>query len=291
MNRGVGGPEGRRRHGGVDLSNQRDGDEVRAAAHGLVLRADARGWNGGFGHHVVIAHRLRDGEIAYTVYAHLAPKSLRVRAGQRVAAGAAVGRVGRTGRASAPHLHFEIRLPGHPDEPWQRARVVDPLAFVAARLAPERDADDPAAAYLAWAESGALVAPGRTAGAAISRREWWAMLARAAAHDLARPPVTAAGLRDSLVAAGVLPDGAPADPDGAPGWTEMADDAARLAAGGVRLAPPVLVPADHGGRCAAVLGEREPARAVAGLEARAATPTLEAACLLLATAAGLAPAP
>jgi murein DD-endopeptidase MepM/ murein hydrolase activator NlpD len=44
----------------------------------------------------------------YTVYAHL--QSVLVWPGQRVEAGQQIGSVGDTGRATAPHLHFEVRL-------------------------------------------------------------------------------------------------------------------------------------------------------------------------------------
>ena len=56
-----------------------------------------------------------------TRYAHLSALSVDV--GQSVAAGAIVGRVGATGRATGPHLHYETRIDGEP---------VDPLRFLEA---------------------------------------------------------------------------------------------------------------------------------------------------------------
>src|SRR5262245_13867840 len=103
--------EGReRRHQGADLSNGRGGGPVRAAGNGLVVKVGGKGWNRGYGRHVVLAHRLADGVIAYSVYAHLAPGSVTVRRGQFVSAGRVIGKVGMTGRATSPHLHFEIRI-------------------------------------------------------------------------------------------------------------------------------------------------------------------------------------
>jgi murein DD-endopeptidase MepM/ murein hydrolase activator NlpD len=61
---------------------------------------------------VTIAHR--DG--VRTMYAHLS--SVAVRVGQHVETGASIGRVGATGAATGPHLHFEVRL---------RGAAVDPL--------------------------------------------------------------------------------------------------------------------------------------------------------------------
>ncbi len=45
---------------------------------------------------------------AYALYAHLAPGSLRVTPGRRVAAGDVIGRVGHSGNSTAPHLHFQL---------------------------------------------------------------------------------------------------------------------------------------------------------------------------------------
>jgi len=60
----------------------------------------------------VIAHADR----VRTMYAHLS--RIEVRLGQRVGAGFEIGRVGATGEASGPHLHFEVRV---------RGAAVDPL--------------------------------------------------------------------------------------------------------------------------------------------------------------------
>jgi len=120
-------------HQGVDLCNRAAGGSVRAAALGLVVVASTGDGNG-YGVHAVVAHRLEDGALAYTVYAHLATGSLGVRPGQVVQPGHVVGRVGRTGRASTDHLHFEVRLAADPERRWERTRPIDPLEFIAGRL-------------------------------------------------------------------------------------------------------------------------------------------------------------
>ena len=64
----------------------------------------ARGARGVVGNHIVIEHG--DGE--HSVYAHLKPGSLKVKVGDRVAAGQAMASVGTSGNSTEPHLHFHI---------------------------------------------------------------------------------------------------------------------------------------------------------------------------------------
>lgn len=130
--RGVGGPSG---HQGADLSNRREGGEVRAAAAGLVVAAGSRAPDDAYGERVVLAHRLPEGGLVYTVYAHLAAGSIRVKPGEFVTTGARLGKVGRTGDATSPHLHFEVRRVRDPQERWEKAPVVDPLDFLGRRQA------------------------------------------------------------------------------------------------------------------------------------------------------------
>ena len=103
------GPRGYGFHAGVDLIAPA-GTPVAAAAAGRVVWAGYRA--GGWGLLVTIAHR----DSVRTMYAHLSRVGVRV--GQRVGAGERVGRVGATGDANGPHLHFEVRL---------RGAAVDPL--------------------------------------------------------------------------------------------------------------------------------------------------------------------
>jgi murein DD-endopeptidase MepM/ murein hydrolase activator NlpD len=90
-------------HAGVDFPAAY-GTPVTAAGFGTVVASgfDASGW----GNMVVIAHRFG----LRTLYAHLS--SISVRIGQAVAVGQQVGAVGATGRATGPHLHFELTLRG-----------------------------------------------------------------------------------------------------------------------------------------------------------------------------------
>ena len=92
------------------------------------------------GDHVVIAHREPDGGLRYSVYGHLLEGSIAVEAGAPVERGEYLGRVGRTGRASTDHLHFEIRSATAPEVPWEHAEILDPLDYIAAH-APRRLSD------------------------------------------------------------------------------------------------------------------------------------------------------
>lgn len=97
----------RRFHSGIDYAG-RAGSEIRAAADGIVVRADT---NGGFGRTVDIVHA--DGLL--TRYAH--NSELLVDPGERVEAGQPIARMGRTGRATDTHLHFEVHGPDGPENP------------------------------------------------------------------------------------------------------------------------------------------------------------------------------
>ena len=89
-------------HRGTDFASPA-GTPVQAALEGRVVAA---GWQGGYGRTVRIAH----GDGSTTVYAHLS--EIDVSDGQPVARGAVIGKVGSTGLATGPHLHFEWRKDG-----------------------------------------------------------------------------------------------------------------------------------------------------------------------------------
>jgi murein DD-endopeptidase MepM/ murein hydrolase activator NlpD len=101
------GPRARDQHDGIDLAAP-EGTPVLAAASGTVLFA---GEKRGYGKIVLVAHR---GDVV-TVYAHNSENL--ARAGDQVHEGAAIARVGRTGNATGPHLHFEVRVGSRPRDP------------------------------------------------------------------------------------------------------------------------------------------------------------------------------
>ena len=282
---------GGRPHEGMDLGNGRGGDPVRAAAHGLVVSVRDGSPSGGFGSHVVLAHHLREGDLAYSVYAHLRPGSIVVSEGQRVWAGDVLAAVGRSGRASTDHLHFEVRLPGNPGERWERARAVDPVAFVERRL-PSHAADTSGtAAYLDWADRAGLIEAGADAGAELRPGDWQRMLARAACLPLLSPPRTAMALAEMLTERGLLAGAGRSPAAGRLAWSDMGRDLARLGGTATRLPPPPLGAESHRAACVSRFRLAEPSADSTALRAFARPPTLADACMLLADLAARAAGP
>lgn len=105
-------------HRGVDLTPG-TGAEVHVIADGTVRLATEAG--GDYGVTVVVDHVI-DGKLVSTRYAHMQYGSLRVSAGQEISAGDVIGQVGSTGKATGPHLHFEVLLDG--------TTHVDPMAWM-----------------------------------------------------------------------------------------------------------------------------------------------------------------
>jgi murein DD-endopeptidase MepM/ murein hydrolase activator NlpD len=93
------------------------GSTVRSAASGTVIFA---GWKGnGGGYQVWISH----GSGLYTTYSHMS--AVTVGAGAGVGAGTQVGRIGQSGRATGPHLHFEVWV----GSVWNGGYRVNPLKY------------------------------------------------------------------------------------------------------------------------------------------------------------------
>lgn len=94
-------------HPGVDISAPR-GSKIIAPADGLVISAGR--WLG-YGNMITLNHKFG----ITTRYGHLA--RVAVKRGQRVKKGDIIGYVGSTGRATGPHLHYEVRLNNQPLNP------------------------------------------------------------------------------------------------------------------------------------------------------------------------------
>ena len=102
------GPRNGRLHAGIDIGSPRYQEVVAAADAEVTYANDTRG---PLGKTVVLQHA-RD---MHTVYAHLSVIIARER--DTIRQGQAIGGVGETGRATGPHLHFEVRRNGTPVNP------------------------------------------------------------------------------------------------------------------------------------------------------------------------------
>ncbi len=102
-------------HGGLDISAP-FGTGINATADGIVIFA---GMAGGYGNVVVVDH----GYGVTTRYAHMSRLDAKV--GEHVSKGKQIGAVGSTGRSTAPHCHYEVRL---------QDRAVNPMSYVAAAM-------------------------------------------------------------------------------------------------------------------------------------------------------------
>jgi len=96
-----------RLHAGVDLAAA-TGTPIVASRGGTVTFV---GWMSGYGRTVIVFH----GESTATLYAHMSATS--VQEGQYISQGGRLGSVGMTGTATGPHLHFEVRIAGVPQNP------------------------------------------------------------------------------------------------------------------------------------------------------------------------------
>lgn len=97
----------RRMHQGIDIAN-RHGSPVVATADGVVVFA---GTEGAYGKVLVLDH----GYGVKTRYGHLAEFMAKV--GEKVKRGQAIAEMGNTGRSTGPHLHYEVRVNGIPENP------------------------------------------------------------------------------------------------------------------------------------------------------------------------------
>ncbi|MCH5247343.1 MAG: M23 family metallopeptidase [Muribaculaceae bacterium] len=94
-------------HEGMDFSAA-VGTPVYATGDGVVVKA---GWNSGYGNSIDIDH----GYDYLTRFAHLS--KVYVKTGQEIKRGDLIGLVGNTGKSTGPHLHYEVRYKGVPQNP------------------------------------------------------------------------------------------------------------------------------------------------------------------------------
>lgn len=99
-------------HSGVDLAAPY-GTPVMASDNGRVI---FNGWYGGYGKVVIVDH----GMAFSTLYAHLS--SATASRGKSIQKGETIGYEGQTGYSTGPHVHFEVRKNGRPQNPLNYLR-------------------------------------------------------------------------------------------------------------------------------------------------------------------------
>ena len=100
-------------HSGIDIAAAY-GTPVHAAGDGDVM---ASGLGTGYGREITIDH----GHDVLTIYGHLS--AVAVLPGQHVTRGEIIGYVGQSGRATGPHLHYEVRVHNVPVNPHKYLRT------------------------------------------------------------------------------------------------------------------------------------------------------------------------
>ena len=113
------GLRGSRKHEGIDIPMP-EGTPIRAARNGIVTKTGDNSTMGfrGYGNFIMLEH----GGNLKTFYAHCS--RVAVKEGQRIMQGQIIGYVGSTGRSTANHLHFEVRL---------HDTKVDPIPYLGGR--------------------------------------------------------------------------------------------------------------------------------------------------------------
>lgn len=115
-----------RRHKGVDFAAPR-GTAIRSVGDGVVAFA---GSQHGYGNAVEVRH----GNGRSTFYAHMS--RILVHRGERVEQGQTIGKVGSSGWATGPHVHFEFRVGSEVRDPLLIAKAAEPVTLPASLRAP-----------------------------------------------------------------------------------------------------------------------------------------------------------
>ena len=121
----------KKHHNGTDIFGLGKGPfYIESFYDGKVLKAAvSTAPGGGFGHHVVVQHKI--GKDYYTsLYAHLKPGSMKVKAGQKIEAGTVLGIMGTSGMSTGVHLHWEIWKGKSHGWSADGKGFVEPISFV-----------------------------------------------------------------------------------------------------------------------------------------------------------------
>lgn len=125
----------KKHHNGTDIFGLGKGPHyIESFYDGKVLKATvSTAPGGGFGHYVVVLHKI--GKDYYTsLYAHMKPGSVKVKAGQKIEAGTVLGIMGTSGMSTGIHLHWEIWKGKSHGWSADGKGFVEPISFVDALI-------------------------------------------------------------------------------------------------------------------------------------------------------------
>ncbi len=125
----------KKHHNGTDIFGVGKGPHyIESFYDGKVLKATvSTAEGGGFGHYVIVQHKI--GKDYYTsLYAHLKPGSIKVKAGQKIEAGTVLGIMGTSGMSTGIHLHWEIWKGKTHGWSSDGKGFVEPISFVEALI-------------------------------------------------------------------------------------------------------------------------------------------------------------
>jgi hypothetical protein len=125
----------KKHHNGVDLWGAKEPLYIESFHDGVVIAAGTSkqrlksGAVGGVGWYVDVRSKI-NGKYYVARYAHMVPKSLKVKKGQKVEAGTILGKMGTSGASTGKHLHFEICAGKSHRWTSNGSGFVNPLEFV-----------------------------------------------------------------------------------------------------------------------------------------------------------------
>ena len=127
----------KKHHNGTDIWSPHEPCWIEAPYDGTVVEAKkSTSPGGGFGNYVIILMKI-DGKFYTTLFAHMQDGTLKVKKGQKVTAGAPLGKMGTTGMSTGKHLHWELRLGKVHTWDAMGKNYIEPIAFFKALIAKE----------------------------------------------------------------------------------------------------------------------------------------------------------
>lgn len=92
-------------HTGTDIWSKHEPCVIEVPYDGKIIKVSTEG---AYGNHVIIRHVIQ-GKTYVTLYGHMKAGSIKVKKGQVVTAGTAIGKMGSTGMSTGKHLHWELQ--------------------------------------------------------------------------------------------------------------------------------------------------------------------------------------